>query len=310
MAKKQESSIRKRLSTPIFVFDDYIDYLAAWYGYAKRFRLTQKSFMEMTGAGPQAYFSDILARRKKLALRHVPGFTAALALSGDTAEFFSLLVQKEHAGLGAEKEQVLKQLSLLREKHLSVLITDANVEYFSSWKYPVVREYVVSMGFVKSLREIKRSFLHFSMSLDDIRKTVNKLIQWKMVVVDREREGFIPGPGNGTISYDGMPHAVVNDVKRLFIESSVHAMETLPKDKRHITMAMRGMSRSRYEQFCGKIDELRREFLTGEEQCGDVEYVYGLNIQLYPLMSTHCGDDHEVGDSDYDSAPDTTDTKE
>lgn len=302
MTIKQESSNCKRLATPIFVFDDYIDYLAAWYGYAKRFRLTQKLFMEMTGAGPQAYFSDILARRKKLALRHVPGFTAALRLSGDAAEFFSLLVQKEHAGLGAEKEQVLKQLSVLREKHLSVLITDANVEYFSSWKYPVVREYVVSKGFVKSLREIKRSFLHFSMSLDDVRKTVNKLIQWKMVAVDREREGFIPGPGNGTISYHGMPHSVVNDVKRLFIESSVHAMETLPKDKRHITMALRGMSRSRYELFCKKIDGLRREFLTDEEQCGDAEYVYGLNVQLFPLMSIHC--------SDVDSAPDTTDTKE
>jgi uncharacterized protein (TIGR02147 family) len=166
---------------------------------------------------------------------------------------------------------------------------------------------VVGRGFVKSLKEIKRAFLHFSMSLDDVRKTVSKLIQWKMVVVDTVRDGFIPGPGNGTISYDGMPHSVVNDVKRLFIESSVHAMETLPKDKRHITMAVRGMSRSRYEQFCRKIDDLRREFLTGEE-CGDVESVFGLNVQLYPLMSMQNGDDHEE-ESDNDSAPDTTGTK-
>jgi uncharacterized protein (TIGR02147 family) len=310
MTKKQDPPIRNRLATPVFIFEDYIDYLVAWYGYAKRFRLTQKSFMEMTGAGPQAYFSDILARRKKLALRHISGFTAALGLYGDAAEFFSLLVQKEHAGIGAEKELVLKQLSLLREKHLSVLITDCTVEYFSSWKYPVVREYVVSKGYVKSLKEIKHAFLHFSMSLDDVRKTVNKLIQWKMVVAEIERGGFIPGPGNSTISYEGMPHAVVNDVKRIFIESSVHAMETLPKNERHITMAVRGMSRSQYERFCRKIDELRKEFLTDEEQCSEVEYVYGFNVQFFPLMSTRCSDEGYVDDAGDDSAPDTTSLKE
>ena len=53
-----------RLSTPVFVFDDYVDFLQAWYGYAKRFGVTQKSFVEKAGVGTQAYFSDVLARRK------------------------------------------------------------------------------------------------------------------------------------------------------------------------------------------------------------------------------------------------------
>ena len=293
---KRGASIRNRLATPIFIYDDYVDYLSAWYRYAKRFRLTQRAFMERTGAGPQAYFSDILARRKKLAIKHIPGFVAALELTGDAAEFFSLLVRKEHARIGAEKEQVLKQLSRFREKHLSTLVTDGNAEYFSSWKYPVVREYIVSRGCVSSLKEIQRAFLHFSMPLDEVRRTVNRLIQWKMVVTDPKTGGLRPGPGLSTITYDVMPHAVVNDVKRLFIESSMHAMETLPAEERHITMAVRGISREKYERFCRKIDELRKEFLSDGDLGNTTENVYGLNVQLFPLMLT--GGGGETGEKD------------
>jgi len=298
----------KRLSTPIFVFDDYIDYLKAWYGYAKRFRMTQRTFVERAGVGSQAYFSDILARRKKLAIQHITGFMKALELTGREAEYFNLLVLKEHAKKGEEKEKVLKKLARFREKNISTLVTDANAEYFSSWKYPVVREFIASMGYVATLRDIKHAFLHFTMPLADVRHTVEKLIQWKLVVQDEQTGGYRPVEGLSTITYSGMPHAVVNDVKRLFIESSVHAMETLPQDERHITMAIRGMSREKYIQFCKRIDELRKEFNESENDSLPHDHVYGLNIQFFPLMSVNQddigkNDSHEVSLSD-DTAPD------
>ncbi len=285
MAMKDEVQ-KNRLVTPIFVFDDYIDYLKAWYGYAKRFGVTQTVFIQRAGVGTQAYFSDILARRKKLALQHIDGFIKALELTAEAAEFFTLLVQKEHARKGAEKEQVLKRLAIFREKNSAALVTGGNSEYYGSWRYPLLREYIVSKGSVASLREIKRAMLHLTMPLEEIRRTVNKLIQWNMVVQDEQTGELRPGPGGGTITYSEMPHAVVNDVKRLFIESSLHAMETLPHDKRHISMAIGGMSRERYELFCRKIDELRREFLADGAPGEAQDNVYGLNVQLFPLMST------------------------
>lgn len=276
---------KKRLSTPIFVFDDYVDYLKAWYGYARRFRMTQRAFIECAGVGSQAYFSDILSRRKKLAVQHIQGFINALELTGRESEYFNMLVLKEHAKKGEEKENVLKKLAHLREMNISKLITDANAEYFSSWKYPVVREYIASMGYVASLREIKHAFLHFTMPLAEVRSTVEKLVQWKLVQKDEKNGGFRAIDGLSTISYTEMPHAVVNDVKRLFIESSVHAMETLPQGERHITMSIRGMSREKFRLFCQKIDELRAQFLSSEKDEDRADYVYGLNVQLFPLMS-------------------------
>ncbi len=205
----------------------------------------------------QVYFSDILARRKKLATKHKAGFAEALGLSGDAAEYFSLLMQKAHVKSGEEKDRINKKLSKLREKNLSMLVTDVNAEYFSSWKYPLVREYIVSRGYVSSVKEIRRALLHFRMSLNDIRRTVNKLVKWKMVVADGKSGVLTPGEPVGSVSYESMPHSVVNDVKRFFIESSIYAMETLPAAERHISTALREMSRKKYEEFCVKINELR-----------------------------------------------------
>jgi uncharacterized protein (TIGR02147 family) len=305
---QSDTNHRCRLSTPIFVFDDHVDYLKAWYGYARRFRMTQALFIKRAGVGTQAYFSDILARRKRLALDHVDGFTRALELTGEAADYYSLLVHKEHAAPGMAREQVLKQLSRLRERHIGTLVADTDSAYFSSWKYPVVREYIVSRGSVASLREIKHAFLHFSMPLAEVRETVEKLIRWKLVEQDAATGAYLPASGSSTLSYSEMPHPVVNDVKRMFIESSVHAMETLPKGERHITMAVRGMSRERFARFCRRIDGLRQEFLAAAADDSPADNVYGLNIQLFPLMSIEreqtAAAPHAGGGTDDRSVPD------
>jgi len=282
--QKPSDGTPRSLSTPIFVFDDYIDYLKAWYGYAKRFRMTQREFIKRAGVGSQAYFSDILARRKKLALAHVGGFVNALELTGDSLDFFTLLVLKDHAKKGVELEQILRKLSLMRSRYMPELLSNADVEYFSSWKYPVIREYIISKGCVASLREIKQAFLYFALPLDEIRRTVGKLAGWGMITTDPVDGSIRPSSDTATITYSGMPHAVVNDVKRLFIESSVQAMEALPADKRHITMAIKGVRKERYEELCRKIDELRKDFLEDVSAADPVEFVYGLNVQLFPLM--------------------------
>jgi hypothetical protein len=54
----------KRFKTPIFIFDDYVDFLKAWYSYARRFGFTQKDFMKKARINAKAFFSDVLSQRK------------------------------------------------------------------------------------------------------------------------------------------------------------------------------------------------------------------------------------------------------
>jgi uncharacterized protein (TIGR02147 family) len=274
----------KRFGTPIFVFDDYVDYLKAWYSYARRFGFTQKMFMEKARINAKAFFSDILSQRKKIGEKHVQGFIDVLELSPDEAEYFSLLVYKKNANTPDEINVAGKKLALLRAKKTPVILSGGGtMEYFSSWKYPVIREYIKARGFVRSPNEISKSLLHLKIGLTEARQALLKLQKWNMVEYD-DKNKWYRSVNDCVVTYSEMPHAVVNDVKRTFIESSIHSMENLDKDSRNISMAIRGMNRETYSRFCQKIDEIRKEFLEssdGNEKC---DHVYTLLIQLFPVM--------------------------
>lgn len=284
----------KQLSTPIFVFDDYIDFLGAWYRYNKRFGFTQREFMKRSGINAHAFFSDILARRKKLGRNHIPGFIKALELSGKEAEYFTLLVQKETTTDMKAKVALYQKLASIREKKLSAIIVSGTSEYFSSWKYPLIYEFIRSRKKVSSIEEIAHAFINLKISIPEIRKRLNKLCTWNLVVFDELSGEYSLVDQNQVVTYKEIPHTVVNDTKRALIESSIHALENLDKEKRHISMSIRGLSREGYQHFCRRIDELRQEFLayTDAESCGPV---YTLNVQLFPVMK---GADRRSGGED------------
>lgn len=274
----------KRLHTPIFVFDDCVDFLQEWYSYAKKFGLTQKEFIKKAGIGAQSFLSDVLARRKKIGKKHIDGFVKALELTGEEAEYFSLLVQKEITREPREREILFRKLAELREKNLSSILDNRILEYFASWKYPIIREYIVNKGIVRSPKEIVNGLINLKLNSRDVEQALKKLQKWNMIVYDEREGGYRPKNIREIITYDLMPHAVVNDVKRTMIETSIHAMETMEKKKRHVSMAIRGISEEKYQEFCKRIDALRNEFLELEINPDDADRIVTMNVQMFPVM--------------------------
>lgn len=282
----------KQFGTPIFIFEDYVDYLKAWYSYARRFGLTQKVFMEKAHIDARAFFSDVLTGRKKIGEKHIQGFVNALELSPDEAEYFLLLVHKKNSRDPGQINAIGAKLASIRAKKTSAILSGGGtLEYFSSWKYPVIREYIRAKGFVRSPKEISSSLLHLKLGLAETRHALNKLEKWDMIEFDQKRGGYCP-KNDSLVTYSEMPHAVVNDVKRSFIESSIHSMENLEKGARNISIAIRGMNRETYERFCMKIDAVRKEFLESDEGIGKSDHVYTLLVQLFPVMKV----DHDFKD--------------
>jgi len=217
-----------------------------------------------------------------------------LELTPDEAEYFSLLVHKKNARDPHEITSISRMISSLRAKKTSAILSGGgNLEYFSSWKYPVIREYIKAKGFVRSPKEISKSLLHLKLGLTETRNALQKLQKWNMIEYDNKNGGYRP-KNDCIITYSEMPHAVVNDVKRSLIETSIHSLENFEKGARNISMAIRGMSRETYDKFCMKIDELRKEFLESDESTGKNDHVYTLLVQLFPVMKIDNGSEDEM----------------
>jgi uncharacterized protein (TIGR02147 family) len=274
---------KKRLNTPIFIFEDHVDYLREWYLYAKRFGLTQREFLREAGIHANAFLSDVLARRKKIGKRHIHGFVKALGLKNDEQDYFTLLVRKELCREPVDKIAIFNNLAMIRKQNLSTMLDNRTMEYYASWRYPVIREYVLWKGNVSSPKEIADSLVNLKLSTHEIEMALSKLAAWSMITSDGPGRSYRPVE-NGSITYSSMPHPVVNDVKRTFIEAAVHAMEEMPRNQRHISMAIKGLSEKSYQELCQKIDALRREFLEHEENKDAIDRVVSLNIQAFPVM--------------------------
>jgi uncharacterized protein (TIGR02147 family) len=274
---------KNRLSTPIFVYEDHVDFIRDWYSYAKRFGFTQREFLKRAGINANAFLSDIISQRKKIGRSHVAGFIKALELHGDEKEYFRLLAQKEQCRKPADKTPIFESLAKLRKNNLSTMLENRAMEYFTSWRYPVIREYIVCKGQVSSPKEIVNALINLKLSTYEVKQTLAKLVKWGMIVHDKAAGLYRPVE-KGAISYQDMPHPVVNDVKRTLIEASVHAMEEMPKNERHVSMTIKGISKESYDDLCVKIDALRKEFLDRDDQEESADRIVSLNIQLFPVM--------------------------
>jgi uncharacterized protein (TIGR02147 family) len=280
----------KRLTTPIYIYDDHIDYLREWYLYAKRFGLTQREFLGNAGIHANAFLSDVLSGRKKIGRRHIAGFVKALGLKGDEQDYFSLLVRKEKCRKPEDKREIFESLAKIRKQNITSVLPNRTLEYFASWRYPVIREYILCKGAVRSPKEIADALRNLRLSTHEITLALAKLLSWNMIAFD-DAAGEYRAIGTGTIAYGAMPHPVVNDVKRTLIEASVHAMEETPRDQRHVSMAIRGISEKSYQELCMKIDSFRQEFLSLQEDREIVDRIVSLNIQVFPVMQVaHASD--------------------
>ncbi|KMQ50438.1 hypothetical protein CHISP_2685 [Chitinispirillum alkaliphilum] len=273
---------KNRMNTPLFTYEEYSDYLRDWYDYAKRFGMSQKEFLERAGIKSRSFLCDVISKRKKIGSRHVDGFVVALDLRGDETEYFRLLVEKENCNDHGKKRELFESLADLRKKNLRTMLASKELEYFASWRYPVIREYVSCRGGVSDAREISDALVNLQLTTSDVKKALTKLKKWNMVRQDSSTGWYYPVQ-DSVVSYKDMPHPVVNDVKRSLIEASIHAMESTDKEKRHITMALKGVDESSYKKMCQKIDELRQLFLESENDTGEADRIVSLNVQLFPV---------------------------
>ena len=268
----------------LFLFEEYVPFLKKWFSYGKRFGYTKKQFLKDAAIKERALLSDIISGRKKLSEKHVTVFANVLKLTGDERKYFRLLVKKDNAAKPDKKAEFAVKLADLRIKNLSIILKKKDLEYFSSWKYPVIREYLVAKRVISSPKEVVKSLVNHKLTSREVTAVLKKLVRWGMAKYDEANGRWIALEQNSVLKYDEIPHVVVKDVKRDMINTSVKAMEMLNSDERHTSMAIRSMSKKQYYEFCKRIDEFRKEFLELPTNREEEDRVVTLNIQAFPMM--------------------------
>jgi uncharacterized protein (TIGR02147 family) len=71
-----------------------------------------------------------------------------------------------------------------------------------------------------------------------------------------------------------------------YILRAIEAAENLPPTDRHVSWAVMAMSRKTYMEITRLLDEERKKAVVMASEDGEVDGVYALNIQVFPLAES------------------------
>ena len=184
---------------------------------------------------------------------------------------------------GQETDEVKKKaayeemLSIAKIHKVRVIEGDL-FEFYESWRNPVLRELAPLMPGATPGELAKKCYT--DVSANDIKQSLDFLI----------KAGFLKKTGENTFvqtetSIKGSPEATklaIRDMHREMAKIAASSLD-LARTERNFSGITMGISKDSYEQIVKELDEFRRKIVSIAAGDKNIDQVYRLNLQLFPL---------------------------
>lgn len=265
----------------IFTYDNYRRFLGDYFDrqreQSKSFSL--RFFAQKVGFKSHSFCDKVVRGERNLTLESVLKIGKAMKLPKVEVDYFQYLVLYNQAKTYQEKQDYFLELARLRRKLEFYRIQEEQYAYFSSWTYQVVREAAVYGDWKGDYSRLGQTLVP-PISGKEAEEAVALLVH----------TGFLrKAPGNRFVQADpvvsgqGCPPHIIKNVRTQFIFKAIEAGETVAKERRHLSYATLAISRKHFEEISGMLDEIRKKILSRAMEEPEVQEIYSLNFQLYPL---------------------------
>lgn len=268
----------------IFGYDNYRLFLKDYFREQKRSNrnFSFRWFAQKAGFNSHSFCDKVLRGERNLTHESVVKISGAMKLPKLAMEYFQVLVGYTQAKAFREKQEHFLELSRLRRKLGFYRVQEEQYAYFSSWHYQVIREVAV-YGDWKGNYKTLGALLMPAISEREAEESVKLLL----------KTGFLKKAASGrfhqaypVVSGEGCPPHIVKGIRTQFLMKAIEAGEMLPKSRRHLSYATLAINEKRFAEVSAMLDEVRKKILSSAVEDSDVENVYSLNLQLFPVART------------------------
>lgn len=265
---------------PIVEYSDYRQYMCDFYEERKRSSyFTWRKFAELAGFVSPTYLKLVCDGKTHLSKPGIAKAARAMGLEGFDFTYFALLVKFGNAKTDAEKEAALKELE--REARLNkIRVVDADAfRYYENPACPIVRELAPLMPgatFGEMAAKMKcgvtalevREILHFLVKADLLKKNDDGTYE--------QTEKSVKG------SKEAIPLAI-RTLNRKMGEYAVRSIIRDSVDERNFSGVMMGVDKPTYERIVNEINAFRKKIVSIANECQNIDQVYQMNLQMFPL---------------------------
>ena len=263
---------------PIVDYTDFRLYMRDFYEERKRCSaFSWREFSKLAGFSSPSYMKVVCDGKSKLSRIGVERTGAAMGLSGFEMDYFRAMVVFGQAETEEKKvEAYEKMLAMAKSYKVRVLEGDL-FEYYESWRNPVLRELAPIMpgatpGEMAKMCYPEVSALEVRESLDFLTKSgLLKKVDGNFV----QSETSLRGTTDAT-------RLAMRGMHRIMSQLATPALE-LPKEIRNFSGVTMGLSRESFGKVEKVLNECRRQIIDIAAEEKNIEQVYRVNLQLFPL---------------------------
>jgi uncharacterized protein (TIGR02147 family) len=268
----------------IFDFLDYRQYLSSYYKNKKETSqyFSYRYFALKIGINSPSFLKNVFEGKRNLTRPMTERFCKALDLKFKEKLYFQNLVLFNQAKTVTEKQQYYAALrSTFGGVRESILDQD-QIEYFSNWYIPVVRELICLHNFKDDYGRIAAS-LKPKIEPSQAEGAIDLLIRLKLV--EKMENGEYKRVSSALTANDSIFSSAVRSFTSSMIDLSKAALDQ-DKKNRHISGITMGISQETYSLLLTEIEAFKDRVKNIVNYDNSGNKIYQLNLSLFPLSET------------------------
>ncbi len=270
-------------SVSIIPFLDYREYLDALFKAIKAQvgAYSFYQFAEDIGYPRSNNVREIMLRRRTLTEKGAKKICETLKIRSEQRKYLLLLVKYINERTVAGREKHLNKLLEIRSDHLDSSKDQQNLEYYSQWYHPVLRE-MMQLDHVETSEEGFQKRLYGRLLPQEIKESIDLLMNLGLIIKNED------APGYQLAEKDIRPNrrtGILASIRfhQKILEIAADSITRVPDNKRDYNAITLCMDEETYLKAKKIAYEACEKIVALEGEAKSKENVYQFNTQLFPF---------------------------
>ncbi len=265
----------------IFQYQDFRKYLKDFYHHQKKVNpaFSFRFFARRAELPSFNYLKLVMDGKRSLTPDYLRKFIRGMKLSNKEATYFETLVHLNQSKDTHLQSDYLKKLLEIKQRVTAREILKDEEKIYSEWFHWVIREMICLDDFQDDAEWISER-LHHAITPTQAKESLELLHRLKLI---RKVKGKWAPSDRAIRSSDEVSSLAIKKLHEAFIQKALHALFNVPIEEREFSGLTIALPKNKIGYIKEKVKQLRselNEILSSEEQ---LEEIYQLNIQFYPL---------------------------
>lgn len=264
---------------PIIEYTDFRKYMRDFYDDRKlRHAFSWREFSKIAGFSSCSYMKVVCDGKSNLSRVGVERTGQAMGLIGFEMEYFRALVKFGQATTDEKKKAAFEEMRAIAKIHKVRVINCELFDFYESWKNATIRELAPMMPGATPGELAKKCYNEIS--AEEVKNALAFLT--KNDFLKKTGESSFEQTAKSIVGNPEATRLALRDMHREMANLAAPALE-LPRNERNFTGVTMGISKDSYERIVKVLDECMRQVVAIANEDKDIDQVYRLNMQLFPL---------------------------